>query len=84
MPSKQLQSLLEALHQELQAAPSLDNETAAKLRQLGNDIENALAGKRDAGLQKRVGDALEHFEGEHPKLTDLLNRIASTLSSLGI
>lgn len=84
MPGNQLKSLLDSLQHELHNAKNLDNEVLDKLKQLSSDIQNALAGQQQLGLQKRVGDALEHFEGKHPKLTDLLNRIAATLSSLGI
>lgn len=84
MPKSRLNELLQALHGELQHPGALDDESRQLLQALGQDIERKLGGDSDETLTERVTDAIERFEGRHPELTALLNRIADTLSSLGI
>lgn len=84
MPENKLKELVSTLHAELQKPGGVDADTAELLRTLGNDIEGKLSGTHDETLTERVAAAIERFEGKHPDLTAILNRIANTLSSLGI
>ncbi|MCG8450588.1 MAG: DUF4404 family protein [Pirellulales bacterium] len=90
MEKKEILQTLEALHQELQSAESIDEQTQALLAKLTDDIrrltqpndENTV---EDAGkLSAQVHDLMLKFESDHPQLTRALNQVSSALASLGI
>jgi len=61
-------------------------------RRAAQEIRSALAvegrvatpGEAPESLVDQLNDALERFEGSHPRLTQLVGRIADSLSDIGI
>ena len=78
---------LSRLHEELAAAPELDAETAALLRDVLTDIE-ALLARRDASghesLARKLAEAAADFEASHPRLTAAVGQLADALGRMGI
>jgi hypothetical protein len=90
MENKQLDQLLEALHQELQKTTTLDDKGRDLLRDLDADIR-ALLGhsgpvpeEMQEPVMNRLQESLEHFEMTHPALTALLSDLMTSLSNVGI
>jgi uncharacterized membrane-anchored protein YhcB (DUF1043 family) len=86
MENKELEKLLETLHQELQKTESLDEKGAELLRGLDADIRNLLdhSEKSSASMLERWRESVQHFEVTHPALTALLSDLMSSLSNAGI
>jgi hypothetical protein len=92
MPEKRLREELSHLHSELEQASSVDRASRELLEELMTDIRRLLdtppATSRDDedddGLAERLGDAVRHFEEEHPNLAVAVGRIATALSNIGI
>lgn len=81
-----------ALREQLENAGDLDPELREQLRSAIAEIEEGLARAGGAGeapdlsgsLRERFGQALERFEGAHPRLTAALGRVIDALADLGI
>ncbi|MBD3236314.1 MAG: DUF4404 family protein [Candidatus Eisenbacteria bacterium] len=90
MPRRQLRKLLDELDLELDRVHQLDDPGREKLTALRDEIEEVLerttppSKEEEEGIFERLRDARDEFAVEHPQLTRLLNRIAQTLSNLGI
>lgn len=90
MAGKDLRTLLEGLHDELQRAEGVDEKGRALLRDLDADIRDLLERSGDKGIQtdesvlRRVRSATDHFEVTHPNLTMTLSEIMTVLSNAGI
>jgi hypothetical protein len=91
MPEKRLREELSRLHDELEQASSVDRASRELLEDLVTDIRRLLDAppadsepEEDDGLAERLGDAVRHFEDEHPNLAVAVGRIATALSNLGI
>ncbi len=90
MTDQDLRRLLEALHDELQRAESVDEKGRALLRRLDTDIRDLLQRSGDEGIQsdesllRRFQSAIDHFEISHPKLTMALSEMMTSLSNAGI
>lgn len=94
MPEKRLREELTRLHDELEQASSVDRASRELLEDLMTDIRRLLDAppaasggeddEDDDGLADRLGDAVRHFEDEHPNLAVAVGRIATALSNLGI
>jgi hypothetical protein len=91
MPEKRLRDELTRLHGELEQASSVDRASRELLEDLMTDIQRLLDAsppasqeQDDDGLAERLGDAVRHFEEEHPNLAVAVGRIATALSNLGI
>ncbi len=90
--SRELRETLAQLHEQLEAADLADAAARARLREAMDEIRAALAHAERRGeapelqrsLRDRLSDAAQHFEGEHPALTDALSRVINALSALGI
>jgi len=87
MDNKDLEKLLEALHQELQQPTNLDDKGRDLLRGLDVDIR-ALLTRSDAipeaSTMQRLQESVDHFEVTHPTLTALLSDLLTSLSNAGI
>ena len=95
MDHRQLFNALESLRQELtspklESLTEIDAEIHEKLGQVTGDIQKLLD---QAGTVSRaevepvhdtVRDLVLRVESDHPSLTSVLNRLASSLSNLGI
>lgn len=97
MERHHLKETLTELHQELAAAQTaVDSETKTLLRQLAADIDRIcdLEPPVDAvdeavpvekeGLLDQLLNLTEEFEESHPKLADVIGRVATALSRIGI
>jgi hypothetical protein len=87
-PKRKLTDILHELHESLERSPELGDDAREALRDAASDISEALdqeePSERDQGFAEQLNQALERFEGEHPKLTAVVGRIADALSDLGI
>lgn len=90
MPKKQLRDLLDQLDLELDTVQKLDAPGREKMKALRDEIQQVLErtapeqADEDDGMLDRLRDARDELEAEYPALTRLLNRIAQTLSNIGI
>ena len=97
MTQDKLATELEAFHQCLIDAPSIDASTREKLKILIDEIQTALASPRPADdqvseteapgegtLQQRMDRLINDFEVQHPQLTTNLAIIAERLADMGI
>ena len=90
MPKKQLRELLDQLDLELDTVHKLDESGREKMQALRKEMQQVLertapaGADEDDGVLDHLRDARDEFGVEHPALTRLLNRIAQTLSNIGI
>lgn len=90
MTNKDLRTLLEGLHDELQRTETLDEKGRALLNDLDVDIRDLLQRSGDAGAQadetilERFQSAMDHFEITHPNLTMAISEMMKSLSNAGI
>ncbi len=88
MPERDLRDILTELHEQLEQATELDEDTRAALRgtaeEIRSTIEGAGAEQIESGLRERLSDALARFEGSHPRLTESVKRLVDQLAELGI
>jgi broad specificity phosphatase PhoE len=89
MPEARLRTLLSELHDELERDGALDDDTKELLREARIEIREAL--EADAPVaeaaptaRRRLEQAIERFEEEHPDGVALLNRVLEALSHVGI
>lgn len=80
--AERLRGILGELHQVLESAEDLDDSSRDALRGAVDEIQSALDADASqlAGLRERI----EHFEGSHPRLTEVVRRIVDQLSEMGI
>lgn len=87
-PKRTLTEILNELHESLERSPELADEARDALRGAASDIREALdqdeAPEREVSIADQLNAALERFEGQHPKLTAVVGRVADALSDLGI
>lgn len=89
MDHQKLRSDLRALHVELRAINSVDEEEQRMLRLLESDIEELLARdddnlKADPDGRQRLSDALAQVEASHPRVTLVMRQMVDSLAYLGI
>ena len=88
MTDKNLTTLLEELHNELDKPQAVDEKGRELLRALNDDIEELLErfenGKSADTLLERLQDTIDHFEATHPSFTTALSKIATALNNVGI
>jgi len=92
MTNDDLEATLDSLHQNLAESPQIDEQTAAKMRLLIDEIQLALARSTPSPdsssspqtLTERVKELISDFEVHHPKLTANLSLIAERLADMGI
>ena len=90
MVDKNLRTLLEGLHDELQRTESVDEKGRILLRDLDADIRGLLQRSGDESLQtdetilQHFQSVMEHFEITHPQLTMTLSEMMTVLSNAGI
>lgn len=88
-PRASLNEILKELHEALEASDDLGEEAREQLRSAAREIQQTI-GDDGSGADApqsigvRLNDALESFEGKHPKLTGIVGRIADALSDMGI
>ncbi len=90
MDDKELDKLLQQLHDEIQKTRSIDDKGSELLRDLDGDIRALL--ERSQGdpmhvhpsIVQRLELAVGEFELTHPDLTTLISNLLDSLSSAGI
>jgi uncharacterized coiled-coil DUF342 family protein len=80
----ELLSLLRELKAELAAIQKTQSAEARQVTGHTERFAKAVTEERDPELLQRTLQELDSFENSHPQLVHLVNRIATTLSSLGI
>ena len=88
-PRTSLNEILNELHQALEASDDLGEEAREQLRGAASEIRQAIGDDSSSSdtsqsLGDRLNEALESFEGKHPKITGIVGRIADALSDMGI
>ena len=78
---RELTELLAQLEQEVGALSTERPDRAARLNAAARDSKD---GENLDGVVSDLQSAVKEFEIEHPRLTQAINRIATTLSNLGI
>jgi UTP:GlnB (protein PII) uridylyltransferase len=86
MADQKLRKLLEQLHVELARTESVDEKGREMLSHLSADIQKLLEASEAAhpSTLKRLRDAIDHFEVEHPAITAALSQMLNILSNAGI
>jgi hypothetical protein len=89
MTDKNLTTLLEQLHAELDSTEAVDDKGRELLRDLNADIQELLKrsegeGSDDDSLLERWQATIDHFEVTHPTLTATLSQMLNALSNAGI
>jgi len=86
MPDQKLNELLEELHNELEQTASVNEKEREMLSHINADIQKFLdpSEEDDDTLFKRIQDAIDHFEVDHPAITSALSQILNALNNAGI
>lgn len=86
MERDKLQKDLGQLKVEITKLQESDVEAASRLNSLLADIESSIDSDfpQNPDIRTAVQDNLKYFEATHPVITDVLNRIATLLSNMGI
>lgn len=88
MEKQRLQELLVQLHEELEQTETVDERTGEVLADLKKDIsrlvhEDTVMEEEQEGLTERLGDAVDHFEEDHPKLSMVIQHVLDSLARMG-
>jgi len=85
---EKLRETLESLHEQLEDAEHLDEQTVTKLHAAVADINAALERERSEeeheSLRERLEEAAVHLEDSHPMLYGTVSRLVDILAQLGI
>ena len=86
MSDKELTSLLQQVHDELENTEKVTDEERTLLADLMTDIQTHLGDSEEEhqGLGDRLGDAIEQFNQSHPTLAFALRRMMDALGKMGI
>ncbi len=90
MPRQQLQTALDALHEELETGQPIGDDDREALLQAAREIQEALSADDAEGadsegaLSGRVSTMIEDFETSHPRFAEILRSVSEALSNLGI
>jgi hypothetical protein len=84
-----LTEILTELHEVLEASgDDLADDVRVELRETVEELRQALDPSEDAelsvSLRDRLSRVLEGFEESHPRITEVVGRVADALSDLGI
>jgi len=85
MNSNDLHQLITDLRVELDALDINDQASRQRIEALIVELEEQIEpGPRATSLYNSMPSMIEQFEVDHPRLTQVLNRIATSLSEMGI
>jgi DNA anti-recombination protein RmuC len=90
MNEQELRNLLEKLRDEIESTKSVDEQGRELLRELDEDIHDLLERSESEKEQlrlsmvRRLQDAIEQLEIDHPALTSILSQLSAILSNAGI
>lgn len=76
------------LHEELEQTETVDERTGEVLFDLKKDIgrlvqEETEIEDEQEGLAERLGEAVGHFEEDHPKLSIVIQHVLDSLARMG-
>lgn len=89
MEKQQLKDMLRKLHEELEQVESVDETTLSVLSTLREDIRQLLEGsgvatpEEQEPISERLGEAIDHFEADHPKLSLAIQHLLDSLAKMG-
>ena len=87
-PRASLTEIIAELHDALEEPDSLPENLRTELRKTAEDILEALDASDESelslSLRDRLTATLDKFEESHPRLTEIVGRVADALSDLGI
>ncbi len=89
MEKEELQRLIAQLHERLNSADTVDEQSRVLLQKLTRDIQNMATGEaapsdeRESTTSQLEAVALK-FEADHPKLSMALGELADALGKIGI
>ena len=89
MEKQQLNEMLTKLHEELEQVDSIDETTVSVLSTLREDIQHLLRGagsetpEDHEPISERLGEAIEHFEADHPRLSIAIQHVLDSLAKMG-
>jgi hypothetical protein len=90
MVKSQLRESLNELHDSLRNAGPLDEETKRQMQTLIADLQRLVGQPGELSssdvepVSGNLQELLLHFETEHPQISGILGRLASSLANLGI
>ena len=88
MPTKQLKSTLQALHEELAGATDVDPELQDLLSTLDDDIHHLLAEDSPEPESYGIIDAAEslaaRFAADHPRAEAMVRELIAALAKMGV
>ena len=90
MNEQELRNLLEKLRDEIESTKSVDEKGRELLRELDEDIHDLLERSESekeqlrSSMVRRLQDAIEQLEINHPALTSILSQLSAILSNAGI
>ncbi len=90
MSDAELRETLAELHAQLEEAEPLDAGLREELRRAVAEIEAHLGETSESGaggggsFRERLSQIVERFEGNHPRITESVNRVIHGLAELGI
>ena len=88
MSKEDLQRTLDELRTEILHLHIADAPTKRRVTKLIGALEHQLAHPEDtdhrATLSLELPGLVEHLEAEHPRVTEILNRVSEALSGMGI
>lgn len=84
-PNPNRRELLEQLHNDLGQVAPTDEKGRQLLDDTRAEIQRALDDDADPdSLVERLEDAVSHFEGTHPDLTNTIMVVIDSLSNMGL
>lgn len=84
---RRLHDALSEVHDFLETAEELEDADRAELRSALQDIRTALhedSKENESSIGNGLRAAVERFEGRHPRLTEIVGRVADSLAEMGI
>lgn len=85
MPERKLTQIVNELTGHLDTSDDLDDDAREALRTAAAAIQGALASEEPTGSQLAgLRERLERFEGDHPRITEVVRRLVDQLSEMGI
>ncbi|MEM6450412.1 MAG: DUF4404 family protein [Cyanobacteria bacterium P01_D01_bin.105] len=81
-----VQQAIESLRREITQLSETDTSVQTKLLAMIEDLEKQLESPQSSGSEAthKVATLVEQFESDHPKITNALGDLLTTLSSMGV
>lgn len=90
MTHERLHELLGQVHQELERADSIDDESRELMFEVSDDIRYLLESGKDRdeaereGMSDRLDSLLLAFGSRHPRIASMIEEVIDTLAKMGI